>query len=388
MKIKRYVAPDMRQAIRQVREEQGPDAVILSNRQVDGGVEIVAAMDYEAFLSEIGAGKPAAATAARHAAAGGATATGAAGAAPEIAAMQRELQTLRGMLEHQLSDLAWGEAGRRHPRRALLVRRLRELGLSAALAQEVAAAVQEHADVERTWREALAVLAHRLPVTNDEILNTGGVVALVGPTGVGKTTTVAKLAARFILRHGPDSVGLMTTDDQRIGAQEQLRIYGKILNTPVRAAHNAAALAAALAEMHGRRLVLIDTAGLGQRDLRLQEQIELIRCRELPIRSYLVLAATTQLSGIEEIVATYRPMSPQGCIVTKIDETTSLGGVLSVAQRHRLPLAYLSEGQRVPEDLRPARAHDLVARCVAIALQTRRRLEAPAGPRRRLAHAC
>lgn len=380
MKIKRYFAPDIRQAIRKVRDEQGPDAVILSNRKVDGGVEIVAAVDYDGFLADIGAEPRAGAPAARPAAgrvereemipeASRADASG-----DPIAAMGRELQSLRGMLEHQLSGLAWGELGRRHPQRVLLIRKLRELGLSAALAQKIGNEIPEQPDMERVWRQALALLAHYLPVTNDDILTHGGVIALVGPTGVGKTTTVAKLAARALLRHGPKSVALVTADDQRIGAHEQLRIYGQILDLPVRVARDHQSLAAALAELRHHRLVLIDTAGMSQRDVRLAEQLSLVRAGSPAVKLYLVLAANGQIAALEETVAAFGAARVHGAILTKVDEASSLGGALSVLSAHGLPTAYVSEGQRVPEDLAPARSHSLVSRCVGVMQQTREAL--------------
>jgi len=376
MKIKRYFAPDIRQAIRKVRDEQGPDAVILSNRKVDGGVEIVAAVDYDTFLADLG-GAP------------GRTAPPAVPAmqnreeiipesprpatahADPIDDMGRELKSLRGMLEHQLSGLAWGELGRRHPQRMLLIRRLRELGLSAALAQKIANEIPEQPDMERVWRQALALFAHYLPVTNDDILTHGGIVALVGPTGVGKTTTVAKLAARYLLRHGPHSVAMITADDQRIGAHEQLRIYGQILDIPVRLARDHQSLQAALTELRAHRLILIDTAGMSQRDLRLAEQLSLVRAGSPAVKLYLVLAANAQIAALEETVAAFTPGAVHGAIITKVDETSSLGGVLSVLGARGLPVAYVSEGQRVPEDLAPARSHNLVSRCVGVMQQTR-----------------
>jgi flagellar biosynthesis protein FlhF len=396
MKIKRYFAPDIRQAIRKVREEQGPDAVILSNRSVDGGVEIVAAVDYEAFVADLGssgtgANSNAPARRARDAVAAGdattpsrarpehaldelisdALGTDEVGPGDSIADVGRELKTLRDMLEHQLSGLAWGELGRRPPLRVLLIRRLRELGLGAALAQKIASEIPEQPDSERAWRQALALLAHYLPVTNDDILSDGGVVALVGPTGVGKTTSVAKLAARYLLRHGPKSVALITADDQRIGAHEQLKIYGQILDIPVRVARDHATLQAALSELRAHRLILIDTAGMSQRDVRLVEQLSMVRSGSPAVKLFLVLAANAQIAALEETVAAFGAVALQGAIITKADETSSLGGVLSVLSTHGLPVAYVSEGQRVPEDLVPARSHSLVSRCVAVMQQTR-----------------
>lgn len=381
MKIKRYFATDIRQAIRKVREEQGPDAVILSNRAVDGGVEIVAAVDYEAFVADLGNSGSTAGTKAP----AGRARTSPEHAVEEIipdaspdaesedsfADVGRELKSLRGMLEHQLSGLAWGDLGRRHPQRVLLIRRLRELGLGAALAQKIASEIPEQPDSERVWRQALALLSHYLPVTNDDILSHGGVVALVGPTGVGKTTSVAKLAARCLLRHGPKSVALITADDQRIGAHEQLKIYGQILDIPVRVARDHASLQAALGELRAHRLILIDTAGMSQRDVRLAEQLSMVRAGSPAVKLYLVLAANAQIAALEETVAAFGTTALQGAIITKADETSSLGGVLSVLSSHGLPVAYVSEGQRVPEDLAPARSHSLVSRCVAVMQQTR-----------------
>jgi flagellar biosynthesis protein FlhF len=205
-----------------------------------------------------------------------------------------------------------------------------------------------------------------VPVTDDDILTQGGVVALVGPTGVGKTTTVAKLAARYSLRHGSKRVALVTTDCYRIGAHEQLRTYGRILDVPVRVTSDETELRTVLQSLADKSLVLIDTAGMGQRDLRLSEHLALINSGLPRIRTYLVLGATAQMSGMEEIVSAFQGAKLTGCIATKVDETTRLGGLLSVVIDKHLPVAYLSDGQRVPEDLHPARAQDLVSRGVTL----------------------
>jgi len=440
MNIKRYFAADMRQAIRLVREEQGPDAVILSNRKVDGGVEIVAAIDYDEALVEKMAREqeavsrrpepvqqkpevapsvpespveaPAAATEAesRLAETIGLTSESPAESAatdappprreaapqaqpeekmrvvwsqePALVAMREELQTLRGIMESQLSGLAWGEEGRSHPFRAKLLERMLQLGLAPALCRELADQVACERDAEHNWRQALGLLARRLPVTDDDILNHGGVVAMVGATGVGKTTTLAKLAARYTLRHGRDRVALVTTDSYRIGAHHQLRTYGRILGAPVYAVRDAAELQTTLERLRERELVLIDTAGAAPRDMRLLEQFALLRGGGPRIRSYLVLGATTQRTALEATINAFSDIELQGCILTKVDESMLLGESLSVVAQHRLPVAYVGDGQRVPEDLHPARANKLVSRSVAL---MRDHTEAP--PRETLAFA-
>ncbi len=374
MQIKRYFAEDMRQAIRKVRDAQGPDAVILSNRKVNGGVEIVAAMDYDE--SAFSRAPPGNAGNVGFEAPASSEDTAPATVWAEDAAlvsMRNELNHLRGLLEHQLSGLAWGDLGRRSPQRAALVRRLLELDLSAKVARQIAAEVPESKDPEAAWRNALGILAHRIEVTEDDILSKGGVVALVGPTGVGKTTTAAKLAARFALRHGAGSVALVTTDSYRVGAVEQLRTYARIMGVRVRVTKDRDDLELALEQLADRRLVLIDTAGMSQRDLRLSEQLAMLQGGSQLVHSYLVIAATSQILALEETVRAFRGARLDGCIVTKLDEATGLGNVLSILIQHRLKAAYLSNGQRVPEDIRPARASDLIARAVTIMRQIGRR---------------
>jgi flagellar biosynthesis protein FlhF len=226
--------------------------------------------------------------------------------------------------------------------------------------------VPEEGGVEESWRRLLGKVAVHIPVTDDDILTQGGVVALVGATGVGKTTTVAKLAARYALRYGARSVALISTDNFRIGAHEQLKAYSRILDVPVRFADSAESLQAALDCFCDKRLVLIDTAGMSQRDLRLSKQFAVLKGERERIKPYLVVSATSRLSGLEEVMRSFGELNPQGCILTKIDESTSLGQTLDMVMQHNLPVAYISDGQRVPEDLQPARAHTLVSRSVAM----------------------
>jgi len=382
MKIKRFFAKDISGAIRDVRNELGADAVILSNREVSGGIEIVAATDYDEALFDgtgLDAGKdsvptPTQAPVAQAAPVQESPAQKRPQAAvarqplpeiewsqePTLVEMRREMESLRGMMEDRLTGLAWGEEARRHPVRAQLVRELMLMGLNPSLCNELANHQPENHDFAMMWRASLGRLAQQLPVCENDCLDEGGIIALVGPTGVGKTTTIAKLAARYALRHGKQHVALVTTDSYRIGAHEQLRIYGRILDVPVHVANDSKELNEILKGLSDKRLVLIDTAGMSQRDVRLSEQFSVIHDGSPLIRSFLVLSATTQFTALDETIDVFSAAEPEGCIITKTDEASSLGPVLSIIARHQLPMAYVANGQRVPEDLRLARANNLV----------------------------
>lgn len=387
MKIKRFFASDMRQAIRLVREEQGPDAVILSSRRVDGGVEIISAVDFDQDLvSEMVGGGPARrpdpaappeAPESEEAEWLAEAQVGVAAAArprpeiewsqdPAIVEMRRELKSMRDLLQDQLAQLAWGEVARREPFKAQIIRRLLRLGFSSRVARGLVARLGPGTDPERAWREVLYRLAQDIKVMDDELMDRGGVVALVGPTGVGKTTTAAKIAARFALRHGRQHVALVSADAYRIGAQKQLLTFGQLIGVEV---HNAASheeLRELLARLRGRRLVLIDTAGMSQRDMRLNAQFKALS--GVPaIKTYLVVSAATQRAVLDEVVRAFSRARLDACVLTKIDEAASLGDALSMVVGHRLPLAFVSDGQRVPEDLHPARVSRLISRAVALA---------------------
>lgn len=292
------------------------------------------------------------------------------GAKEELQAVRDEMASIRQLLEHQVSNLMDQDLARREPVRALLVDKLRDSGFHRSVAEHFASLVPEHLDLHDALAQLPRLIADELTQTSEETLSQGGVIALVGPTGVGKTTTVAKLAARFAARYGVDQVALITTDNYRIGAKEQLATYGKIMGCPVRGASNVKELENVLYQLRSRRLILIDTAGMGQRDMRLVEQLDnLVAATRLPIRPYLVLSSTAQYRVLEETVEQFKRISLAGCIFTKLDEAHNIGEALSVLIQNSLPISYLTDGQRVPEDLRIAEPEYLARRAVMLEQQ-------------------
>jgi flagellar biosynthesis protein FlhF len=279
------------------------------------------------------------------------TAPPAARADEEGAVVVEELKDLRRLLEMQLASLAWNDMQRRTPVRARMLRELAKLGVDANLATELANAVPAGLDAQQAMRTVMRALGERLPLVKEDMAETGGVFALVGPTGVGKTTTIAKIAARAVLKHGVDSVGLISTDTYRIGARQQLSNFARILRTPLHVAENAVELGRLLDGYAKKKLVLIDTAGMSQRDVRLASQFATLRVEGHRIRTALVLSAAADRGCLTQALGVFKQAAPTSLVVTKLDEATGLGGVLSLALASGLPIAYLADGQRVPEDL-------------------------------------
>jgi len=377
MKIKRFQAADVRQAIKEVRDVMGPDAVILSNNRVDGGVEIVAATDYDesqfkqysqprqdevkqaqAPKVEINPSEKLAARQPRYEQA--TPSDNVWSQEPTLIQMRKEISGLRDMLQNQLSDLTWKDMERNSPTQVQVLQRHLQMGIQVDLAKQISAKIHGIDDLDMAWRQSLGLLANEINVYDDDIINRGGICALVGPTGVGKTTTIAKIAARCALKHGAKNVALITTDCFRIGGQEQLRTYARILGVPVRVAKTHEDLALALNDLLDRKFILIDTAGMNQRDVQLAEKFAVLKKQSPKIKNYLTVSSTTQASGLNDIINTFSNLELSGCILTKTDEASSLGGAISALIRHKLPLAYICNGQQVPEDFSLARPNTLV----------------------------
>lgn len=407
MNVRQFVAANSREALHQVKREIGEDAVILSNRRVSAGVEILAIPHADARALSDGAREPVvvkpvqvrtsmsnpamqpsqsvkvkmpAPVRAQPARAAprpepaqtrpeaGAAAIPVPGTEPIAHAVMREIQSMRGLINEQLSGLVFGEMQRREPNKLRMMSKLLASGFSPALSRRLLekSPVDGELSQLRTWIK-MALDKNLVTSTADDIVIKGGVYALLGPTGVGKTTTTAKLAARCVVRHGADSLALLTTDNYRVGAHEHLRIYGRILGVAVRAVRDAADLEISLSELRNKHMVLIDTVGMSQKHQQVAEQVALFSGQGEGIKRLLLLNATCQGDTIEDVVNAYKGKGLAGCVITKTDEAVSLGAVLDAVIRHRLPVHYVANGQRVPEDLHPANRKYLLHRALSAA---------------------
>ncbi|MBV7536914.1 flagellar biosynthesis protein FlhF [Duganella sp. sic0402] len=434
MNVKKFTAPTSREALRKVRESLGPDAVILSNRQSDGIVEILALANDDAaslampaphspmaepapsldlgaaaivshrveprfedelphmsppvaakpvsmqpqsqpqpqrrvvashssLASKVAAAVPAPAAQPKAAPSidasqiaamvSAAVASAKESAAVEMSGMMNEIRAMRGMMETQLAELSWGATQAREPQKTAVLREMLAAGFSASLARYLIEKLPAGRDAADSLRWIKTVLTRNLQTmaNEDALIDQGGVFALVGPTGVGKTTSTAKLAARCVMRHGPDKLALITTDAYRIGAHEQLRIYGKILGVMVHSVKDEADLRIALKELKNKHTVLIDTVGVSQRDQMVTEQVSMLQGAGANVKRLLCLNATATQETLSEVVRAYQGSGLAGCIMTKLDEAAAIGNALDVVIRHKLNLFYVSNGQRVPEDL-------------------------------------
>ena len=386
MIVKKFTASTTRDALQQVRDALGPEALILSNRVQDGSVEIMAMAESDMASLTHGASPSTAAMPIRHDIPGikileptapikPPRAIDPAPTAPPhspgpestmaVETLAHEVKNIRSLIERQLVNFAWHEMRSAAPLKFDVLRALLDVGFSPRLARQLSNALPDELDEEKALRWVRGAIAHNLRglAHGSELVEQGGVFALVGPTGVGKTTTVAKLAARCVLKRGPASLALITTDTYRIGAHEQLKIYGKILNVPVYAVKDEIELARTLDELRDKHLVLIDTAGMSQRDRRINAQIALLSSgKAAKVQRLLLLPATAQAGTLDDVIRAYLGTGLAGVVLPKIDEALSLAPVLDVVVRHKLAMHYITNGQRVPEDLHRANPLYLVDR--------------------------
>lgn len=406
MKIQRFVATDMREAITRVRSELGRDAVILSSRRVRGGIEVVCAIDFDeqAVRSLARDETPAASSAgheapvaqptvtagygpsglAEHAAAGAASGA-VAGDDPTIVAVRRELESMRSVLQRELANFARSEYARRAPVKARTIQRLLRLGLGDALAGRVAGDVRSGEGDDAAWREALAHLGNRIPIAGASPLHAAGVVAVVGPTGAGKTTTAAKLAATAAARYGREAVALVALEDPGRPVQAPLLGFGQRLGVATCMASSPETLRQTLGSLAGRRLIVIDTPGLARGDARAEAQAQALDAVR-GLRRYLVLAANTHYDDLRAAAETFAGNRAAGCILTKLDEAAVFGSALSAIIDEGLPLALTTAGQDLEAGVQRPSVHKLVSRAVQSARERGARMQRHARGRPEVPH--
>jgi flagellar biosynthesis protein FlhF len=369
MIVKKFFANTSRQVLQLVRKELGPDALILSNRAVDNGIEILAVAQDD--VSVLGAPDHATPEYRKgktndtlHSPAASAPISVAAVAAQDTIShtLMGEIRSMRGLIEQQLVYQAWDNAQRVGPGKTRILQDMLHAGFSAAMVRQFLAKMPHDLSEEQKAHWVRTMLDRNLITVPaaDEIVERGGVYALVGPTGVGKTTTVAKIAARGVVRYGAEKVALLSTDGYRIGAHEQLRIYGKLLGVRVIAVKDTSDLQFVLDDLRSKHLVLIDTVGMGQRDQMMGEQLALLSTSEHQVKRLLMLNSTGNGETLDDVVNVYREGGVHGCIITKTDEAVGIATVLDVVIRQKLPLHYVTDGQRVPEDLHLPDRDDLL----------------------------
>lgn len=302
----------------------------------------------------------------------------------EILRLQNEIADMRQHLQVQLSQMVdiqerQYQASQSHIKQtsvqevtpvAIEIRQhLDQLGLTKACNDQVMASLtvdkQGNNNKQLVWTEALAQLSRSIPYDTSDITASGGIYAFLGTTGVGKTTTIAKLAARYVMQHGGDEVILLTTDNYRIASHNQLKSLARILGIKVRIVEELEQLPSLLGQLDHYKLVLIDTPGMSHSDPLLKSHIKVLK--QCPrVKNLLVLAASSQYQMMKASLHCYRMVGLSGCVLTKLDECASLGDAISMLSEHTVPLSYTTDGQSVPDDIAVTKASQLVAKAVSI----------------------
>ena len=288
--------------------------------------------------------------------------------------MMSELRSMKGLIEDRFDALTFMDRLQRQPAQARLAQKLLDCGFSPALIRKLTDGMGAEVVDETAW--VATVLQRNLLTAEAEpaLEDQGGVFAMIGSTGVGKTTSTAKLAAAFAAKYGASHLGLITLDAYRVGAHEQLRTYGRILGVPVHTAHDRASLEDLLDLLSAKKMVLIDTAGMAQRDSRTRELLDMLGHRA--IQKLLVVNAAAQGETTEDVLLSYRASQAKGVVLSKLDEAVKLGPALDALIRHKLPVTVVANGQRVPEDWHRLSAHALIHRALRPLSGTAYRMDA------------
>lgn len=399
-KAEKIFAADMQSAMKQIRRELGDDAVIMSTRKLSDGVEVsvsrgtkqrvrsIKEARAEAKAQKAGPAEVKAPFQLADIAAATVASTGEEpfrlGASPmsntvatnragqsfqqfDEPSLQSELGSIRMLLQRCLGNFAWDEYSSKSPQHASLWQRFVAMGVSGDLTRSILDRLNADQDLKTAWRRALTQLSRAIPIASPhDLVSSGGTFAFLGATGVGKTTTIGKLATRYVLERGADSVALVTTDRFRVAAQEQLRSLGSILGVTVRMVDEHNSLSDILLSLRNKSLVLIDTAGLNGSDPNFQNQLQMLRDNSIRLRNLLVLSSTSQKQVLQREYQAYSKVDLAASIVTKVDEAASIGEYLSLVIEKKLPVAYETHGQEIPDDIGVAEGVHLVTTAVEL----------------------
>jgi len=398
-KIERIFAADMQSAMKQIRRELGDDAVIMSTRKLADGVEVSVSGGVKQTVRSVKPVRADARTRNRMNAPAGrstpfhseqvkavetepfqlgddfrsnrlpnsADRAGQPFQALNEPSLQAELGSIRMLLQRCLGNFAWDEYSSKSPQNASLWQRFIGMGISGELTRSILDRLSADQDLKTAWRRALTQLSRAIPIASPhDLVSSGGTFAFLGATGVGKTTTIGKLATRYVLERGADSVALVTTDRFRVAAQEQLRSLGSILGVTVRMVDEHNSLSDILISLRNKSLVLIDTAGLNGADPNFQKQMQMLRDNSIRLRNLLVLSSTSQKQVLQQEYQAYAKVDLAASIVTKVDEAASIGAYLSLVVEKKLPVAYETHGQEIPDDIGVAEGVHLVTTAVEL----------------------
>ena len=381
MDVQNFVGDSMRDALTQVRESLGEDALILDTKETSRGIEVAAVAESPGGI--VIAPPRAAAPVDSTSVAADAVVPDPQGSARIDAALARvtdkiadqsavkeEMQSLRSLVESHLAHVGWSETSLGSPLKASVMRNLSALGIAPDLVSSFLAEVDTERLRGKTWAVPMRLLEEKLPVVDIEAAGATR-IAVVGPTGAGKTTTIAKLAARHAIQTSADKLDIVSLDNHRLGSSEQIDALGRLLGVAVRRPVGDRGLDDLTALSGEAELTLIDTVGLGQHDARIAEQLGRLGD---DVCTLLVLPANLEHDAMQEVVDAWSVCKPAGIVLTKVDEAATLGAAISVIVRSGIPLAYICDGERIPEDLR--KSVDSQARLVkqAVELMRRRRI--------------
>ncbi len=335
MQIIRIVSDSKKAALAQATEQLGAKGIILSQHLTDEGYEVVAATNSANTkthspsddLDEM---------------------------PKQLSSLHEQMSDLKQLLETQNNVHGWSKRYTSDPKQLAVLKHLLKQGFPIKLVKQTLADLKQSRS-EFSFEVAEKIILDQVITAPWNLQSNGSWLMLIGPTGVGKTTTLAKIAYHYVLEHSADGVAVISTDNYRVGAIEQLRIYMKTLGVDYYVSKTPEQIAELVEHLADRKMVLVDTAGMSQKDIELVRQVRTLSANIKGVKTLLTVSAASQRFVIDDTFAALKDIDIHGCILTKTDETSSLGQAIAALIEHKIPLRYISNGQRVPEDLKIAR---------------------------------